>query len=143
VSAEQLRQWLAECRVHGQTRVKPEGATEWQPLASLPEFAACVAPPPVLTPSPAAVGVVAKVIPYRNPTALVGYYCAVFALIPIVGILLGLAAFVLGCLGLRAARRNPAVGGKVHAWVAVVLGGVCGFGYLGLLIVVVSAAGRF
>ena len=38
VSDEVLRHWIAEGRAHAQTKVKPEGATEWQTLASLPEF---------------------------------------------------------------------------------------------------------
>jgi len=40
VSIEQLRQWVAEGRVNAQTRVLPEGATEWKALGDLPEFAA-------------------------------------------------------------------------------------------------------
>jgi hypothetical protein len=39
VSMEQLRQWAAEGRVNAQTSVQLEGATEWKPLGSLPEFA--------------------------------------------------------------------------------------------------------
>ncbi len=39
VSAEQLRQWMAENRVNAQTMVLVEGATDWKPLGSLPEFA--------------------------------------------------------------------------------------------------------
>jgi TM2 domain-containing membrane protein YozV len=48
VTAEQLRQWLAENRANAQTLVQPEGATDWKPLGSLPELAACVKPPPVV-----------------------------------------------------------------------------------------------
>lgn len=142
VSADQLRQWIAECRANAQTRVKPDGATEWQPLGSLAEFAGTVAPPPVLAPPPTSDSGLNKVIPYRNVPALVGYYCAVFALIPFLGIILGLAAFALGIAGLRVARQNPAAGGKVHAWVGIILGGLCGFGYLALLIALAAAAGR-
>ncbi len=39
VTTEQLRQWMAEGRVNGQTSVKAEGTTEWKPLAAFPEFA--------------------------------------------------------------------------------------------------------
>ena len=50
VTAEQLRQWLVEGRVSAQTQVRPEGATEWKPLGTLPEFAgAAPGPVPVLT----------------------------------------------------------------------------------------------
>jgi len=48
VSAEQLRQWINEGRVNAQTRVLPEGTTEWKTLAELPEFAeAWIIRPPV------------------------------------------------------------------------------------------------
>lgn len=54
VSAEQLRQWLAEGRVNLQTQVLAEGATEWTPLGSLPEFAAAAPGPiPAITAVPA------------------------------------------------------------------------------------------
>ena len=43
VTAEQLRQWLAEGRVSAQTQVLAEGATEWKALGTLPEFAAAAA----------------------------------------------------------------------------------------------------
>jgi hypothetical protein len=39
ITADQLRQWLAEGRANSQTRVLPEGATEWKTVAELPEFA--------------------------------------------------------------------------------------------------------
>jgi TM2 domain-containing membrane protein YozV len=47
VTADQLRQWLAENRVNAQTLVQAEGTAEWKPLGSLPEFAASIKPPPV------------------------------------------------------------------------------------------------
>ena len=39
VTTDQLRQWIAEGRVSGQTRVLPEGATEWKAVGDLTEFA--------------------------------------------------------------------------------------------------------
>jgi TM2 domain-containing membrane protein YozV len=47
VTAEQVRRWLAENRLNGQTQAQPEGSTEWKPLGSLPEFAADIKAPPV------------------------------------------------------------------------------------------------
>lgn len=38
VSAEQLRQWLAQGRVNAQTKVQAEGSAEWKPLADITEF---------------------------------------------------------------------------------------------------------
>src|SRR5215471_8191835 len=54
VAAEQIRGWLAESRVNAQTLVQLEGAQEWKPLVSFPEFAADIKTPPTQTPpSPA------------------------------------------------------------------------------------------
>lgn len=39
VSAEQLRDWIAQGRANAQTRVQAEGATEWTTLGALPELA--------------------------------------------------------------------------------------------------------
>lgn len=43
VSAEQLRQWIAQGRASGASLVRPEGATEWQPLSNFPELAEALA----------------------------------------------------------------------------------------------------
>jgi hypothetical protein len=44
---------------------------------------------------------------------------------------LGIAAFILGLMGLKEARRHPEAKGKVHAWVGIICGGI--FGLLWLL----------
>jgi hypothetical protein len=38
ISAEQLRQWIAEGRANAQTKVLSEGANDWRPLGEFPEF---------------------------------------------------------------------------------------------------------
>jgi hypothetical protein len=38
ISADQLRQWITQGRANASTNVLAEGATEWKPLGSLPEF---------------------------------------------------------------------------------------------------------
>jgi hypothetical protein len=45
VSIDQLRQWLTEGRLNGETLVRAEGQQTWRPLSSLPEFAGLVPPP--------------------------------------------------------------------------------------------------
>ena len=70
------------------------------------------------------------VIPYRNKPALIGYYCAVFALIPLFPI--GLAALAFGVVGLKRVRRDPRVRGTAHAWIGIIVGG--GLGILWLLL---------
>ena len=56
VTAEQLRQWLAEGRVNAQTQVLPEGATEWKRIGDLPEFAATTPTPGPIQPAMPAAG---------------------------------------------------------------------------------------
>lgn len=91
-------------------------------------------------PYPPAPDIMASIIPVRNPKALIGYYLAVFSVIPFLGILLGIGGFVLGVMGLKEATRNPAIKGKSHAWVAILVGGFFGFGYLILTVGGVIAA---
>jgi GYF domain 2 len=50
ITAEQLRQWLAEGRANLQTQVLPEGATSWTTLGQLPEFAAAAPGPGPIMP---------------------------------------------------------------------------------------------
>ncbi len=58
VSAEQIRQWIAEGRANAQTKVQAEGSTDWKPLAEFLEFAgalgagAAPTPPPGTAPAP-------------------------------------------------------------------------------------------
>jgi hypothetical protein len=63
------------------------------------------------------------VIPYKNAPALLAYYFGIFSLLPCVGLLLAVPAFVLGIVGLKKRRENPAVKGAVHAWIGIILGG--------------------
>lgn len=52
VSAEQLRQWIAQGRANALTQTLAEGATEWKPLGALPEFIQFfpTAHPPLIAP---------------------------------------------------------------------------------------------
>lgn len=64
-------------------------------------------------------------IPYKNMPALVAYYLGLFSLLPCIGFFLGVAAFVLGIIGLKKRKANPAVKGSVHAWIGIIMGGLC------------------
>lgn len=67
---------------------------------------------------------VATIIPFRNPKALIAYYCGVFALIPCLGAILGPIALVLGILGLRYVGQHPTAKGTGHSIAGIVLGGL-------------------
>lgn len=42
---------------------------------------------------------------------------------PLLGLPLGIIAFMLGRKGLAEAKLNPVVRGQVHAWIGIILGG--------------------
>jgi hypothetical protein len=65
VTAEQIRQWIAEKRANAQTRARAESAVEWKPLGELPEFAHLFASPP----SPAGPPALPSPTPVASPEA--------------------------------------------------------------------------
>lgn len=78
-------------------------------------------------------------IPYKNPKALIAYYCGILGLLPVIGLPLSVAAIVLGILGLKARKQNPIIKGSVHAWIGIVLGMVATL-YNTLILVGIVAA---
>ena len=59
------------------------------------------------------------VIPYKNPKALLAYYLGLFSLFPLFGLPIGIAAFILGILGLKERNKNPAIKGSIHAGIGI------------------------
>ena len=58
IAADVLRQWIAEGRANAQSKVLPDGATEWKNLGEIPELVSALAsqPPPVAVGAPAGEG---------------------------------------------------------------------------------------
>jgi len=81
-----------------------------------------------------------KVVPYKNPFALFAYYLAVFSLIPILGLPLGLIAFILGIVGLIYASTHEETHGRAHAIVGIILGGFCAALWTWLILVLIGSA---
>jgi hypothetical protein len=63
-----------------------------------------------------------KLVPTGNPKALIAYYCGIFGLIPLLGLILGPLALVFGILGKRQANRRRRAGGGGHAIAGIILG---------------------
>jgi len=144
VTAEQVREWIAQRRANAQTMVQAEGG-EWKPLSAFAEFASSFyAPPPGSVPPFTTVVVddnpMSSVVPYKNPKALIAYYLAIFSLIPCLGLPLGITAFFLGLAGLKVVKTHPNAHGKVHAWIGIILGGLCGLANLGVIAAMIVAA---
>jgi hypothetical protein len=90
------------------------------PYASKPQ----VAPPVVSTPGPPQQGdATGGVIPYKNPKALIAYYLGILSGLPVIGLPIGIAAFTLGIMGLKARKQNPAIKGSLHAAIGIGCGG--------------------
>ncbi|MBI3851835.1 MAG: DUF4190 domain-containing protein [Verrucomicrobia bacterium] len=82
ITADQLRQWIAEGRANPRTKVLLEGTTEWKPLAEFPEFAATLT---VTSSSPAPPAFqVMHLAPKTNSMA-------------VAGLVMGICSIVLGC----------------------------------------------
>ena len=109
----------------------------------------------VLHPSPPPVALASDdpfggMIPTKNGPALASYYIGLFSVIPLLGLLMGLVAVVLGIKGLGKAREHPEVKGKIHAWVGIVSGGLFALinlifyalSYLVLAALTIAFAGR-
>ena len=79
-------------------------------------------PTPTARPGSGAGDFVESLVPYKNSRALLSYYLGLFSIIPILGLALGVAAVVLGILGLRCVKQHPEARGKVHAWVGLITG---------------------
>jgi hypothetical protein len=73
------------------------------------------------------------IIPYKNMPALLAYYLGLASLIPIFGFVLGVAAFILGVIGLRNRAKNPVIKGSIHAWIGILLGGLMAVVWAGLV----------
>ena len=81
--------------------------------------------PPGFGPAPGdSPSIAERIIPTKNPKALIAYYCGVFALVPCFSPILGPLALILGILGLNECKRNPGLPGKGHAITGIVMGGI-------------------
>ena len=74
VTEQELRQWIVQGRANEQTLVLREGVGDWQPLSSIPEFAAYLGKPQTPTATPPATSLppmTAQVQPQpATPTAI-------------------------------------------------------------------------
>lgn len=102
VSADDLRQWVAEGRANGQTLIQAEGQTDWRPLSSFPEFATAAAPAPSgipVMPGPAAAG---------NAQGLVNGPAIALMIVGILCILASIWGVVSNMIGIGAVGQNRA-----------------------------------
>jgi len=138
VSAEQIREWIAQRRVESRTSVLPTGAVEWTFLGLLPEFAPHLSgPPPVIAPPKNT-----RNINNTNGFATAGFVCgliSMFSCCCCAGFpfnLLGLIFSIIALVQINAqvekqAGRGLALAGLICSAVSLLLG--LGLGLLQLV----------
>ena len=77
-------------------------------------------------------------IPYKNAPALIAYYVSLLSLLPILGLPFGIAAFILGVIGLKKRAANPVIKGAAHAWIGIILGGGTTILWIGALVSIIG-----
>jgi hypothetical protein len=64
-------------------------------------------------------------LPVGRPTsAIAAGYLALFSVLPLLGLLPGVAAVICGITALKTIRRDPSLSGKGRAWFGIIVGGV-------------------
>ena len=118
VSADVLRQWIADRRANAQTLIKPEGAADWKPLAEFPEFSASLTAARGLVSPPGAAVVVRGQDKGMAVTSLVLGILSIFFCF-----LTGIPAIITGHIAHGRAKRMPdTYGGSGMALAGLIIG---------------------
>lgn len=128
VTAAQVKQWIAEHRVEKQTPILAEGASDWNFIGLVPEFAACFAPegaPGTIAPlKPGTTGTAGQV-PKTNNFALWGMICGILSLTMACccyGFPFNVLGVIFSSIGLSQIKRDPLnQGGRGMALAGLIL----------------------
>lgn len=132
VDAATVRQWIAQGRANAQTRVQPEGRTDWISLSELPEFAEALAAGvrPTAAPLPPAMS--------SAPAKTSGLAIASLVLGLLGTCTMGLTALIGLILGIIAVLKIDKSGGRLSGK-GLAIGGICVSGAM-LLFIPIQAA---
>lgn len=78
ITAEQLREWIAEGRANAQTRAQAEGTAQWKPLTEYLEFAPALGRTPPVWPAPGPISITPT--PRTNSLALMSMLMGILAM---------------------------------------------------------------
>jgi len=145
VSAEQLRQWLAEGRANAQTQALADGAAEWKPLGALPEFAGHFAPP-----TPPVIGALRPAfpafgqMPRTNSFATTGMICGILSLVMCCcyGFPFNILGIVFSLIALAQINRHPEVYEGYGLAMAGLILSILSLAIFGVLLVIGLATGH-
>ena len=123
ITAEQVRQWVAEGRLNGQSKIQVDGSGVWKQLRDMPEFSTLLPPPPPpislqapRPPSPAGAP------PPNNPLAGWALGTGIASLVCCFLPILAPVSIVLGALAHSQMNQNPNQGGRGLATAGIILG---------------------
>lgn len=130
ISADALRQWIAEGRISGQTLAQADGSAGWKPLSEFAEFGPALAAKGAApgSRSPVVPGS-APAVPPSNPRSGLAITSLVLGLMSFIGcsIVTGIPAIISGHIALKRSRKSPqqfgggglAVGGLVLGYLSL------------------------
>lgn len=131
ISLDQLKQWFTEGRLNLQSKVLPEGETEWRTAAEIPELAQATPPPASLRPMQS-MSPVADIPSYLWQSIVVTLCCCLpFGIVAII-----YAAQVKSKLGVGDVTGAQEASGKAKMWCWI------GFG-VGLVVNLIGAVIQF
>ena len=137
ISVDQLRDWISQGRVNGQTRIRPAESTDWAPAAQVPDLAALfgsAGPPPLPTGAPPVLRP-PKPPARREGLAVISFVLGIASFVLCLSAISGIPAIICGYIARSRARRAPTqYGGAGFAMAGIVLG------YVSILFSLVVAA---
>lgn len=118
ITAEVVKKWIAEGRANAQTKVLPEGATEWVTVAQVPELNEAIpsggAAPPAFPPSVGSMGTPAKDQVTGPAIGLI--------VTAILGFISTIAGIVLNLVGFQMGMNQPGLDPEVQKFVSMFSG---------------------
>lgn len=125
ISADGLRQWIAERRANAQTKVQAEGAADWMALGDLPEFSEALAKIPAARPPPLGTSTAPSLAATRKYSGLAVAAFAVALLAPCTAGIGALAGLPLSIVALvKVSQSRGALKGKGLAIAGICLSGI-------------------
>ena len=139
VTLDQVRQWIAEHRLNGQSLARSEGTEGWKPLAQFPEFSPTFAIPMT---SPGPIGPPSTFAPQAttNNMAVTGLVMGCLSLVCCQP--LGILGIIFSALALSQLKNTPGQSGRGLAIAGLALS-ILGLVFVGLLAAFGAFSGVF